>query len=301
MASTFLNISTDTTLGGNSPSDEVVSSQKAIKTKIDTKQDTLVSGTNIKTVGGTSLLGSGDVSLPTVNDATINLTQGGVIKGSFTLNQASGATIALDSGGSVKTFDLFDHKWSDHQIDDQSWLRADTFSWQDGTVYTDAYNHLVDDIDGKTATSETVGSYTISYYLADDGHKITTDETNAANIYNESGVSWYYVLDTVNTRFKLPRTKYGFVGLRDAVGKYVEAGLPNITGQFSATDIYNAQHDYTGTGCFENNANGRAPYAGGGGNPDTYRLIDMDASRSSDVYGSSTTVQPQSQAVSRVF
>lgn len=65
MASTFLNISTDTTLGGNSPSDAVVSSQKAIKTKIDTKQDKLVSGTNIKTVGGTSLLGSGNVSLPT--------------------------------------------------------------------------------------------------------------------------------------------------------------------------------------------------------------------------------------------
>lgn len=31
----FLNISTDTTLGGSSASDEVVSSQKAIKTYID--------------------------------------------------------------------------------------------------------------------------------------------------------------------------------------------------------------------------------------------------------------------------
>ena len=31
----FLNISTDTTLGGNSPSDETVSSQKALKTYID--------------------------------------------------------------------------------------------------------------------------------------------------------------------------------------------------------------------------------------------------------------------------
>lgn len=62
MASTFLNISTDTTLGGNSPSDAVVSSQKAIKTKIDTKQDTLVSGTNIKTINNNSLLGSGNIS-----------------------------------------------------------------------------------------------------------------------------------------------------------------------------------------------------------------------------------------------
>lgn len=59
----FLNISTDTTLGGNSPSDEVVSSQKAISTALATKQDTLVSGTNIKTVNSNSLLGSGDISI----------------------------------------------------------------------------------------------------------------------------------------------------------------------------------------------------------------------------------------------
>lgn len=37
--------------------------------------------------------------LPTVNDSTITITQGGVTKGSFTLNQASGDTIALDAGG----------------------------------------------------------------------------------------------------------------------------------------------------------------------------------------------------------
>ena len=41
----------------------------------------------------------GDV--PTVSNATITLTQGGVTKGSFTLNQSGSATIALDSGGST--------------------------------------------------------------------------------------------------------------------------------------------------------------------------------------------------------
>lgn len=35
---------------------------------------------------------------PTINDATITITQGGVSKGSFTLNQTSGDTIALDTG-----------------------------------------------------------------------------------------------------------------------------------------------------------------------------------------------------------
>ena len=38
-------------------------------------------------------------TIPTVSDATIIITQGGVQKGSFTLNQASGDTIALDAGG----------------------------------------------------------------------------------------------------------------------------------------------------------------------------------------------------------
>ena len=38
--------------------------------------------------------------IPTVNNPTITITQGGVTKGSFTLNQATGDTIALDAGGS---------------------------------------------------------------------------------------------------------------------------------------------------------------------------------------------------------
>ena len=39
-------------------------------------------------------------TIPTVNDATITITQGGTTKGTFTLNQSSNATIALDAGGS---------------------------------------------------------------------------------------------------------------------------------------------------------------------------------------------------------
>ena len=116
-----------------------------------------------------------------------------------------GNTLLAGVATPLKIHNLFDFKWTDYELSDQNWLRADTYSWQDGTVYTNAYNHLVNDIDGKTATSETIGSYTISYYLADDGHKITTDEATVLNIYNESGVAWYYVLDTTNQRFKLPR------------------------------------------------------------------------------------------------
>ena len=103
--------------------------------------------------------------------------------------------------------DLFDHKWADHILNDVQWLRADTFSWQSGAVYQVAYQHLADDIDGKTLQSETVGGTTIQFYLADDGHKIcpASEESNVSAIYNATGVAWYYIIDTANTRFKLPR------------------------------------------------------------------------------------------------
>ena len=37
--------------------------------------------------------------IPTVNDSTVNIYQGGTLKGSFTLNQSNGETINLDAGG----------------------------------------------------------------------------------------------------------------------------------------------------------------------------------------------------------
>ena len=158
------------------------------------------------------------------------------------VSAANSAQLAQEAALSVTNgWDLFDHKWEDHLLNDQNWLRADTFSWhpaitQYGT-YLEAYNHLVDDYTNGTTQTETIGSYTITYVLATDGHKITTDETTVENIYNESGVAWYYVLDTTNQRFKLPRTKYGFVGLRDTVGKYVSESLPNIVaGNFLHSD-----------------------------------------------------------------
>lgn len=97
--------------------------------------------------------------------------------------------------------------WFDHIVNDPSWLRADTFSWQSGDVYIAAYNHLVDDINGKTKQSETVGGTTIEFILADDGHKICTpdQEPNLIALYEATGVAWYYVLDTDNKQFKLPR------------------------------------------------------------------------------------------------
>ena len=181
---------------------------------------------------------------------------------------------------------LFDFIWSDHIKNELPWLRADTFSWQSGAVYVAAYNHLVADASGGTSKTETVGSYTITYTLATDGHKITTDETTVANIYNESGVAWYYVLDTTNQRFKLPRTKYGFTGLRDAVGKYVPESLPNISGYMNL--IRGSFRDFSGA--LYQRDTGTIYFANNQTESDT-SSIGFDASRSSSTYQDNAPVQ----------
>lgn len=65
------NKDTDGTLASNS--DTKYPSQKAVKTYADTKQAALVSGTNIKTVNGSSLLGSGDLVISGVTSVGLTV------------------------------------------------------------------------------------------------------------------------------------------------------------------------------------------------------------------------------------
>lgn len=91
---------------------------ESLANALNSKQDTLVSGENIKTINNQTLLGEGNVEtvtsvnsispvdgnvtvpIPTVNNPTITFTQGGVTKGTITLNQSSDATISFEEGGS---------------------------------------------------------------------------------------------------------------------------------------------------------------------------------------------------------
>jgi len=285
---------------------------------------TPVNPTSLATVATTGAYSdlSGTPTIPTVNNPTITITQGGVTKGSFTLNQSSGDTIALDAGGGsslpsqtgnagkflttdgtdaswgkVKTHNLFDFKPSDHLLNDQNWLRADTFSWQDGTVYSDAYDHLENDIDGITASTETIGGYTVTYYLATDGHKIVLpdQETTISNIFTATGIAWYYVLDTVNKRFKLPRTKYGFVGLRDIVGKYVPESLPNIKGYPDYNDDNTTNYrirSLNPTGAFvKSTQTNVCPFSSQGTSATSLDVASFDASASCSTYQDNAPVQ----------
>lgn len=103
--------------------------------------------------------------------------------------------------------DLFDWKWTDYAINYMPWVKSDG-TWLDGETYLpQAYQHLVADISGKSLQTETVAGITISFYLADDGHKVCpkNQDTNAYNIFAATGEAWYYILDTNNKVFKLPR------------------------------------------------------------------------------------------------
>lgn len=206
---------------------------------------------------------------------------------------------------------LLDFKWADHLLDDMSWLRADTFSWQSGDVYIAAYNHLaeefkatskkyyawrgtevmltfyteretplagdivyttgitenewiehgvlVSDYDGSGYlyfssgrlevirsesedfvqasgfSSDTIGDTTITYHRAEDGHKICLpdQEDKLLELYNKTGIAWYYILDEDNTQFKLPRSKHNkYADTVPVVGNNTNIGWTDGTKEY---------------------------------------------------------------------
>lgn len=104
------------------------------------KADTAVQPSDLATVAtsGSYTDLSNTPTIPTVNNSTITITQGGVTKGSFTLNQASGDTIALDAGGggSIDAIDnLTITKNGDDEIQAVATVNANTAAGATNPVY----------------------------------------------------------------------------------------------------------------------------------------------------------------------
>ena len=101
-----------------------------------------------------------------------------------------------------------------------------------------------------------------------------------------------FVYDSTLNTVRLPKVSDILQGTTDvsALGDLVEAGLPNITGTIhqGVTDGYiNVDNGFIGASLY--NLNNRAS----GGLPFRVENWSFDASRSSSIYGNSTTVQPQ--------
>lgn len=136
------------------------------------------------------------------------------------LVKPDGETVVVQNDGTLvinpfvsAALPLFTQLYADHLLNDVSYLRANTFSWQSGNVYVAAYNELLSQYNNAASTteSETISGTTVTYKLTPKGYKIAvaSQENNVAQIFSEVGTAWYYILDTDNTRFKLPRGEHG--------------------------------------------------------------------------------------------
>lgn len=259
MATKYFNLDTDPTLSSNS--DYYIPSQKAIKTALDTKQDKLVAGDNIY------------------------ISEEGVISAS-----GGGNGTGRDGLG----WDLFDSKFVDHILDSEYWVRADLFEWLDSALYIDAYNELVSEFN---STSEVLTDGDITYKKSAKGYNICLQdqETAIQTRFNDSGVAWFYILDPDTQKFKLPRTQWNFVGLRDNVGGYVAESLPNITGTYqpyTGNNVVSGFADGSVTnGAFYGVSLGNIKTSATSGNNNPSESLGFDASLSSSTYQDGAPVQ----------
>ena len=100
----------------------------------------------------------------------------------------------------------------------------------------------------------------------------------------------YYSLGDGSTTFRTPLLGAYLKGAENSadVGKYVEAGLPNITGVVGS--IGHGTNDFPDSGALSHLTDGGSGgYSSAGG---TYKIL-LDASNSNSIYGNSDTVTPE--------
>ena len=124
---------------------------------------------------------------------------------------------------------------------------------------------------------------------------------NGASVKQKDYADLFAVIGTTygkgsgSDTFNLPNLNHRFLeGTTSSseVGKYVEAGLPNITGYFC--DYYNVCNNCASNygGAFNRESSHSA--RGGSGDLRGYSAIHLDASKDDNHYGGSSTVQPAS-------
>lgn len=122
-------------------------------------------------------------------------------------------------------------------------------------------------------------------YLLCNGGAVS--RTTYATLYAKIGTT--YGVGDGSTTFNLPNLTNRFIQGNATVGTVKSAGLPNITGEFRNAGTYGVTDATSSTGAFyakDKLANGLS-----GNDGDEYSL-GFDASKSSSIYGNSTTVQP---------
>lgn len=182
--------------------------------------------------------------------------------------------------------------------DGSSWMKANLNSARNiGEIITSAIPlndsgvHLLDGalLDG-TGSYKTFFDYIASIYNSSLNYFCT--ETEWQSTVSTYGACGKFVYNSTNKTVRLPKIKGVIEGTTDitGLGNLVQAGLPNITGTVDSIRSGNGW-GRTYTGCFyDTGIRGERDQANGGSQDGG---IGFDASRSSQIYGRSTTVQPQ--------
>ena len=194
------------------------------------------------------------------------------------------------------TLPLLHHIPSDELLGHPSWLRS-TGEWNDGNVYTSAYNYLVNEYRTGSEHTDTLKipdgtEYTVIYRTV-KGKKVVDvaniDQVTA--VYSAIGSAWYYVIDQENMLFRLPQSHNFECYTADPtrLGLDISAGLPNITGSSAISGVKSGE----GSGAFVNKGSGDlVDYSSSGGAGSINGTITLDASNSNPIYGNSDTVTP---------
>ena len=117
-------------------------------------------------------------------------------------------------------------------------------------------------------------------------------EANWQSTVTTYGVCGKFVYDSVNNTVRLPKITGIVEGTTDltALGDLVEAGLPNITGSLLG---YCGPSTQTASGTFSYSQASSFSADNWGSGGSRVGNVTLNASRSSSIYGNSTTVQPQ--------
>ena len=185
-------------------------------------------------------------------------------------------------------FSLFDTKLTDRILTGDE---AVGWALQGALItmtYPDAVNKIKELYAGGTDTTFrgiSCKKTTDGRYIADISQKTAID-----NLFNTTGVADFYILDSTNSEFYLPRNNWFLQAGSDtgAVNNYNAPGLPGISGNIGKFDVYEGY----ASGCFtiKNTSHGDTREKWGG----TVADIGFNASQSSSVYGASSSVQPPS-------
>ena len=322
----YLNIDLDTTLGGVSPSDDIVSSQKAIKTYVD---DRVIQYSTMPTASATLLnkivqytgttnstytngyfykCVSDDDLTPTYSWTQVSVqsgSSGSIAESIENQNSAAGATDPIyDWVGTLS-------EWENQNISTihPEWLCFITDDEGSNTPPAPANIHRnIGDIfytmrtdsslngavicDGSTYhTDDFTGTDSIGNLLAAGKLPYVSLSDYATALSTNGSVGVFGWDGTGTTAFRVPSLTDIFIesGTAAQIGDYLAPGLPNITGILDPGD----RRFNTGnvSGCFYGTTAAANKYTSQV-TTTTNQIVGFDASRSNSIYGNSTIDQP---------